>query len=317
MTLSADDDIEELRAQLAQVNDPSVTPPVAAARSAQAAYGNAVPLPAGIERTSVTLGGVPTERLHPSGTKQRRAFLLLHSGGYSAGTAADHAALAAQLALAADATGYVPEYRRAPEYPFPAALDDAIDAYRGLLQAGIASDKIVVAGDSTGGGMAIAVAQQAAVRGLPKSAGVYAISPWADLTQTSDSYDARGPYDPMLSRTSLQGRADVYLNGADPRSPLASPVFGDFADFPPLLVHVGADEVLLGDAVELARQASLAGSDVTLRVWARMIHIFPWFHTHLQAGRTAITQAGAWMADVMAGHLHPTTIGGANRPLET
>ena len=317
MTLSADDDIEALRAQLAQVNDPSVTPPVAAARSAQAAYGNAVPLPAGIERTSVTLGGVPTERLHPSGTKQRRAFLLLHSGGYSAGTAADHAALAAQLALAADATGYVPEYRRAPEYPFPAAIDDAIDAYRGLLQAGIASDKIVVAGDSTGGGMAIAVAQQAAVRGLPKSAGVYAISPWADLTQTSDSYDARGPYDPMLSRTSLQGRADVYLNGADPRSPLASPVFGDFADFPPLLVHVGADEVLLGDAVELARQASLAGSDVTLRVWARMIHIFPWFHTHLQAGRTAITQAGAWMADVMAGHLHPTTIGGANRPLET
>jgi len=111
--------------------------------------------------------------------------------------------------LAADATGYVPEYRRAPEYPFPAAIDDAIDAYRGLLQAGIASDKIVVAGDSTGGGMAITVAQQAAALGLPKPAGIYVISPWADLTQTSDSYDARGPYDPMLSRTSLQGRADV------------------------------------------------------------------------------------------------------------
>jgi acetyl esterase/lipase len=144
---------------------------------------------------------------------------------YSAGTAADHAALAAQLALAADATGYVPEYRRAPEYPFPAAVDDAIDAYRG---------------------------------------------------------------------------ADVYLNGADPRSPLASPVFGDFTDFPPLLVHVGTDEVLLGDAIALARQASLAGSDVTLRVWAKMIHIFPWFHSHLQAGRTAIEEAGIWIAEVMA-----------------
>jgi acetyl esterase/lipase len=105
----------------------------------------------------------------------------------------------------------------------------------------------------------------------------------------------------MLSRTSLQDRAGMYLNGADPRCPMASPVFGDFAEFPPLLVHVGADEVLLGDGVELARQASLAGSDVTLRVWARMIHIFPWFHTHLQAGRTAIAQAGAWMVDVMAG----------------
>jgi acetyl esterase/lipase len=225
MTLSADDDIKALRAKLAQVNDPSVTPPVSAARSAQAAYGTAVPLPAGIERTPVTLGGMPTERLSPSGTRQQRAFLLLHSGGYSAGTAADHAALAAQLALAADATGYVPEYRRAPEYPFPAAVDDAIDAYRG---------------------------------------------------------------------------ADVYLNGADPRSPLASPVFGDFTDFPPLLVHVGTDEVLLGDAIALAPQASLAGSDVTLRVWAKMIHIFPWFHSHLQAGRTAIEEAGIWIAEVMA-----------------
>jgi monoterpene epsilon-lactone hydrolase len=252
------------------------------------------------DRTYVTLGGVPTERLHPSGTTQRRAFLLLHSGGYSAGTAADHAALAAQLALAADATGYVPEYRRAPEDPFPAAVDDAIDAYRGLLHAGLASDKIVVAGDSTGGGMAIAVAQQAAAVGLPKPAGIYAISPWADLTQTNDSYDARGPHDPMLSRASLQGRADVYLNGADPRSPLASPVFGDFSDFPPLLIHVGTDEVLLGDAIALARQASLAGSDVTLRVWAKMIHIFPWFHSHLQAGRLAIEEAGKWIADVTA-----------------
>src|ERR1700694_6134125 len=135
MTLSADDEIEALRAQLAQVNDPSVTPPVSEARSGQAAYGTAVPLPAGIEGTSVTLGGVPTERLHPSGTQQQRAFLLLHSGGYSAGTAADHAALAAQLALSADATGYVPEYRRAPEYPFPAAVDEAMHADRGLVQA--------------------------------------------------------------------------------------------------------------------------------------------------------------------------------------
>jgi acetyl esterase/lipase len=156
--------------------------------------------------------------------------------------------------------------------------------------------------------MAITVAQQAAALSLPKPAGIYVISPWADLTQTNTSYDARGPYDPMLSRTSLQGRADVYLNGADPRSPLASPVFGDFSDFPPLLIHVGTDEVLLGDAIALARQAALAAPTSRWGSGRGWIHIFPWFHTHLQAGRTAITQAGAWMADVMAGHLHPTAL---------
>jgi acetyl esterase/lipase len=150
MTLSADHEIESLRAYLAQVNDPSVNPPVADARRAQIQYGTAVPLPAGVERTSMTLGGVPTQRLSPRSTKQHGAFLLLHSGGYSAGTAADHAALA-HLALSAHATGYVPDYRTAPEYPFPAAVDDAMNTYHALLQAGMPSDKIVVCGDSAGG----------------------------------------------------------------------------------------------------------------------------------------------------------------------
>jgi monoterpene epsilon-lactone hydrolase len=189
-----------------------------------------VPLPTGIERTGVTLGGVPAERLSPSTTKQQRAFLLLHSGGYSSGTAADHVALAAHLALTADATGYVPDYRRAPEDPFPAALQDAIHPYRGLLDSGLPSEKIVVAGGSAGGGLAVAVAQQAPVRGLPRPAGIYAISPWADLTQTNASYHTRGPHDPVLSRTALQDLARIYLNGADPRSPLHPPSSGTSRD---------------------------------------------------------------------------------------
>ena len=161
MSSSVDDEIEALRTYLGQITDPSVYLPVSDERRAQAEWGAAMPLPAGIERTSVTLGGVPAERLRPSASKQQRAFLLFHSGGYVSGTAAYHVALAAHLAVAADATGYVPEYRRAPENPFPAAVQDAIDAYLGLLHTGLPSERIVVCGDSAGGGLAVAVAQQA------------------------------------------------------------------------------------------------------------------------------------------------------------
>jgi acetyl esterase/lipase len=284
---------------LAQVLDPSAYPSLSDARRVQEEYGTSVPLPARIERTRLTLGGVPTERLSPDDTTGQRALLFFHSGGYTSGTAADHVALTAHLALAADAVGYVPEYRRAPEHRFPAAVEDAMDSYRALLDAGYSAEQIVVAGDSAGGGMAVAVAQQAAARGLRKPAGIYVASPWVDLTVTNASYDLRGPHDPMLSGTALADMAHAYLDGADPRNPLASPVFGDFSGFPPLLIHVGADEVLLDDASALATEASRTGTDVTLRVWARMIHMFPWFHTHLQAGRTAIEEAGKWIADVM------------------
>jgi epsilon-lactone hydrolase len=317
MSSSVDNEIDALRIRLAQVLDPSAYPSLSEARRVQEEYGTSVPLPARIEYTSVELGGVPTERLSPDDTTGQRALLFFHSGGYTSGTAADHVALTAHLALAADAVGYVPEYRRAPEYRFPAAVEDAMDSYRALLEGGFSAEEIVVAGDSAGGGMAVAVAQQAAARGLRKPAGIYVVSPWVDLTVTNASYNLRGPHDPMLSRTALADMAHAYLNGADPRNPLASPVFGDFSGFPPLLIHVGADEVLLDDANALAAEASRTGTDVTLRVWARMIHMFPWFHTHLRAGRTAIAQAGAWMVDVMAGQLHSTTTTDAHRLLET
>jgi monoterpene epsilon-lactone hydrolase len=300
MSSSVADEIEALRLRLAQLLDPSAYPSLSEARRVQEEYGTSVPLPPRIERTSVTLGGVPTERLSPDDTKGQQALLFFHSGGYTSGTAADHAALTAHLALAAGAVGYLPEYRRAPEYRFPAAVDDAIDSYRGLLEAGCPAEEIVLAGDSAGGGMAVAVAQQAPTRGLPKPAGIYVLSPWVDLTVTNASYDLRGPHDPMLSRTALADMAHAYLNGADARNPLASPVFGDFSRFPPLLIHVGADEVLLDDASALAVAASRTGTDVTLRVWATMIHMFPWFSSELQTGRAAIEEAGKWIANVMA-----------------
>jgi epsilon-lactone hydrolase len=300
MSSSVDNEIDALRTRLAQVLDPSAYPSLSEARRVQEEYGTSVPLPERIERTTVTLGGVPTERLSPADAKGQRALLFLHSGGYTSGTAADHAALTAHLALTADAVGYVPEYRRAPEYRFPAAVEDAMDSYRALLEGGFSAEEIVVAGDSAGGGMAVAVAQQAPTRGLPKPAGIYVLSPWVDLTVTNASYDLRGPHDPMLSRTALADMAHAYLDGADARNPLASPVFGDFSRFPPLLIHVGADEVLLDDASALAVEASRTGTDVTLRVWARMIHMFPWFSSELQTGRAAIEEAGKWISDVMS-----------------
>jgi monoterpene epsilon-lactone hydrolase len=265
-------------------------------RKNQHAYGTSIPLPEGFTQKETMLGNTPAIFLEGPGTKEDTAILFFHSGGYCSGGPADQLAYAAQLCEATKVTAFVLDYRIAPENPFPAAYNDSCGAYAALLSdLKFYGGRIVLAGDSSGGAMAVAVAQYAIEKGLDSPGAVYAVSPWADLTQSGSSYKSRAPFDPILHKNALQGFADAYLAGADPTDRRASPVFGSFENFPPVLIDVGADEVLLSDAVKLAECIALAGSDVQLNVWKDMIHIFPWFATQIPEGRVATERAGRWL----------------------
>ncbi|MBE9461358.1 alpha/beta hydrolase [Dyadobacter subterraneus] len=277
---------------------PDETPTLQQVRDRQAAYGLSAPLPFGWETKKMLLGNVPVLELSGPEATKSGAILFFHAGGYSAGSAADHAGLAAKLGCTAQVKCYCVDYRLAPEQIFPAAVEDSYNAYIALINLLDKDTPVVLAGDSAGGGLAVAITQLVKARGEKIPSAVYAISPWADMNQVGESFIVRGPYDPMLSKESLNDLRDIYLNGHDPSDPRASPVNGDFENFPSLLIHVGANEVLLSDALRLTSLSANAGNDVTLKVWQDMIHIFPWFYPHLEKANQAIEAAGAWLCEI-------------------
>ncbi|HEX8732564.1 MAG TPA: alpha/beta hydrolase, partial [Ktedonobacterales bacterium] len=179
------------------------------------------------------------------------------------------------------------DYRLAPECPFPAAVDDALAGYRWLLEQGVAPQRIVFAGDSAGGGLALATMLAAREAGLPLPAGATLLSPWTDLTGESSSAKSRAAVDPMVRGAGIAAGGRAYLAGADPRTPLASPLFADLHGLPPLLVHVGDAETLLDDSRSLAQRARDAGVEVTLHIWPGMFHVFPIFPALLPEARAA------------------------------
>ncbi len=200
------------------------------------------------------------------------------------------------------------DYRLAPEHPFPGAVEDAAAAYRELLAQGIAPEGLALAGDSAGGGLVFATLLALRAAGDPLPAAAVGFSPWVDLTQTSDSYDRLAAVDPMISRASLQVLADAYLAGADPTTPLASPLYGDLQGLPPLLIEVGENESLLDEAVALDARARAAGVDVTLRRWPEMVHVFQAFPPDLvPEAAESITGVAAFLADHLAPS--PTNVG--------
>ncbi len=245
-----------------------------------------------VEETNV--GGVHAEKITPKGADADRTIFYLHGGGYCIGGSASHRTMVARMARAAGAVAYVIDYRMGPENPFPAAVDDGLSAWRALLAAGRDPSKTVIAGDSAGGGLTMATAVAARDAGLPLPAGLHVISPWVNLTNTGRAYAAKGGSDFILSQQGLDEFRDNYLGRADPKTPLASPLFADLTGLPPLLIQVGSEEVLLSDAAGLAEAAGLAGMDVTLRVWPHMIHIWPFFPM-LSAGGRAIAESTDWI----------------------
>jgi len=233
------------------------------------------PLPDDVERAEIGLGGVPSVRLTPPGAGDD-VLLYLHGGGYGGGSARSHSEMAARIARAAGAVAILPDYRLAPEHTFPAALDDAVAAYRALLDEVEEASRIVLAGDSAGGGLAVAVCVALRDAGEPLPRAITLLSPWLDLTCTSPAWDARLEGDPILDY-SLREAAERYLDGADPRDPLCSPLFADLAGLPPTLVLVGTHEILYDDSVTFSDLAAQQGVEVELEIGHELIHVWPIF----------------------------------------
>jgi epsilon-lactone hydrolase len=251
-------------------------PTLARLRAGFAPAGRPHPVPGDVRVTAVTAGGVPAHWLTPPGADADRVLLFLHGGGFEFGSVASDGELASRIGRAGGMRVLFPEYRLAPEHHFPGAIDDVLDAWRWLrADQGAAARSIAVAGDSAGGGLAVAllVALRDAGEELPAAAVL--MSPTVDLTGSGASMTERVDQDPISTPAMLRQFAADYLAGADPRSPLASPLFAPLAGLPPLLILVGTADLLLSDSERLAAAATEAGVDVTLHVGEGLPHVYP------------------------------------------
>ena len=258
--------------------------------------GKAFGLPEGVTVTPVSAGGVPGEWLAPTAGAGKRVLLYLHGGGYALGSLDSHRHLAAHTALALNGQVLLIDYRRSPEHPFPAAVDDALAAYRWLIETGVDPAKLAAARDSAGGGLTVAVLLAARDAGLKLPAAAVCISPWANLENKGESYSAKANVDPMVRHADLELWTAAYLGTSTPRrTPLASPVYADLKGLPPFLIQVGSCEVLLSDSHLLADRLKEAGVSVDLHVWPKMIHVWHWFAPVLSEGRGAIDEMAGFL----------------------
>ncbi|MGH7315179.1 MAG: alpha/beta hydrolase [Candidatus Rokuibacteriota bacterium] len=290
----ADRGIDVVRAHLAKL--PPADSLTTAERRAQYERAEKVfPTPPDVKVERVSAPAAPAEWLRPPTAVAGRVVLYLHGGGYVIGSPRSHRHLAAAIAGAAATDTLLLDYRLAPEHPYPAAVDDATAAYRWLLDQAIAPERIVIAGDSAGGGLTVAALLALREARVPLPAGGVCISPWVDLTCSGRSYRTKAEVDPIVRRAGVEEMAKAYLGTTPPRTPLASPLFADLRGLPPLLIHVGSDEVLLDDAVQLAERAKAAGVDATLEVYDRMIHVWHWFLPMLDEAQAAVEAIGRFI----------------------
>ena len=255
----------------------------------------AAPAEADIKCEPVSAGGVPAEWISAPGANQDRAVLYLHGGGYVIGSIKTHRDLMGRVSRAAKARVLGLDYRLAPENPFPAAVDDAVAAYRWMLQQDLNPSRIAIAGDSAGGGLVIATLVAIRDAKLPMPATGVCLSPWVDLEGIGESMKTREQADPVVHRDMLTQMATAYLGGKDVRTPLAAPLYADLKGLPPLLIQVGDAETLLDDSNRLAQKARAAGVEVKLEVWPEMIHVFQLFAGFLPEGQQAVDGLGQFI----------------------
>lgn len=270
------------------------------ARPLFAARMAATPAAAGVTYEAATVGGVPGHWCRPATSPADAALLYLHGGAYVLGSAEAFRNLAGQVAARAGVECFVPDYRLAPEHPFPAAVTNAVAAYRGLVALG--RQRLALVGDSAGGGLAlVTLAAVTAAPDLPTPVAAAVFSPWTDLTLTGASLETRAEADLSFTKEKpLGASARLYLGSHEARDPRASPLYGALAGLPPVLLHVGDDELLLDDSLRYAAQVQAAGGPAELHVWLGMGHVFPAAVGTLEAAGQALDSAGDFLRQHLA-----------------
>ncbi len=254
-----------------------------------------LPLDDDVSTERVGAGGVPAEWIAAPGTRNDRVLLYFHGGGYVLGSMRTHRVMLAHVSRAAQARVLGLEYRLAPECPFPAAVNDAVAAYRWLLDNGTSPRQIVIGGDSAGGGLTAAALVALRYLGEPLPAAGVGISAWTDMEATGKSHETNAGLDPLVERGRLIDLGKTYLGGKDPRAPLASPIHADLSGLPPLLLQVGSTETLLDDSTVLAERAGDAEVEVELEVWEGVPHVWHHFAPILPEARQAIEGIAEFM----------------------
>jgi epsilon-lactone hydrolase len=255
------------------------------------------PLALDIDCRRIDIAGIPAEWVQVTGTWREGAILYLHGGSYIFGSISTHRELASRLSRAAAAPVLVLGYRLAPEHPFPAAVKDTVAAYRYLVAQRFDPARLVIAGDSAGGGLALATLVALRDAGVQQPAAAVCLCPWTDLANSGRSMITRASVDPMLVPDRLRLQAQIYLGGADARTPLASPLYADLRGLPPLLLQVGDTEILLDDSTRLAEKALEAGVAARLEIWEGMIHCWQAFAWMLPEGQKAIDRIGEFIRE--------------------
>ena len=264
---------------------------VASVRAAFNALTAQAPVPADVQQKPVEIGGVGGIEVTIAGNESENVILYFHSGVYVIGSAVATVPLVGDLVRRTGVNAITLDYRLAPEHPYPAALEDARAAYEGLLKQGMDAGQIVLAGESAGGGLAVATLLASREAGLPLPSCAFLMSPYADLTLSGETLVERQSLDPILTLEGLRVRAPEYLAGADAADPLISPIFGDLSGLPPLLIQVGSHEILLSDALRLAGRAAMSDVAVTLDVTPGVPHVFQGFAGVLDEAGAALDRA--------------------------
>ena len=275
-----------------------IQPPLAERRRRWELDAASEPVPEGARFTAVVAGGVPAEWTEMPGADPRRAFLFLHGGAYNAGSPRTHRKLTAHLAQATGLKVLVPDYRLAPEHPYPAGVKDALMAYGWLLAEGRTPGDIVVGGDSAGGGLALSMLLALREAGAEQPRAAVLLAPWTDLTVSSGSYEALRDKDPIITRERLAEAGLWYAGRRDPSDPLLSPLFADLAGLPPMLIHAGGDEVMREDSTRFAERARAAGVDTAIKVWPELWHVFHHGAPNVPESMQAIGEIGDYVRRV-------------------